>query len=298
METARSYTPQTQSSRSRRADPPGPGGLKSLAARAILPVSCAVAGFVGVCCILLYTTLKADRIEESIHHANDLSGVLVNSTRYAMLKDDREMLRNIVVDVGREDLVDHVRIFNKKGRIAFSGEETEVGRAVDEKAEGCSMCHAAALPVERLGPMEQARRYTKEGGERVLAVTEPIYNEPDCSSASCHYHDPGQVVLGTLDVGLSEAPLQRSLAATGRKLAVFAGLVLVLTVGGVAGLLHRTVIAPVQHLAARARRLVPGREGNPGGRVVDELEVLRQTVAILERGERLEDRVEPRAEPR
>ncbi len=298
MERARRDTPQTQSPRPKRAGPPGPGGLKSLAARAMLPVSCAVAGFVGVCCILLYTTLKADRIEEGIHHANDLSGVLVNSTRYAMLKDDREMLRNIVADVGREALVDHVRIFNKKGRIAFSGEQAEVGRAVDEKAEGCSMCHAAALPIERLGPMEQARRYTKEGGERVLAVTEPIYNEPDCSTASCHYHDPRQVVLGTLDVGLSEAPLQRSLAATGRKLAGFAGLVLVLTVGGVAGLLHRTVIAPVQDLAARARRLLPDREGAPGGPGVDELEVLHQTVAILERDAGLENRAERRAEPR
>ena len=258
--------------------------FRTLATKAIVPVTCAVAGFVVVCCILLYTSMKQDRIEESTLHANDISGVLVRSTRYAMLKDDREMLRNIVANVSLERLVDHVRIFNKQGRIVFSGEPAEVGQMLDETAEGCSVCHAGGRPAETLRDMEQARRFTKENGVSVLAITEPIYNGPECSNADCHYHTPEQVVLGTLDLGLSELSLQRALGNMRRELGGFALMVLVLSVGAVATLLRRSVIAPVQGLSLRVARVLH-RPGESAETVPeDELELLECAVESLEKG--------------
>src|SRR3990172_8446099 len=95
--------------------------FRTLAAKAIIPVSLSVSGFVVVCCILLYSSMKEDRITENILHANDIATVLVQSTRYAMLKEDRETLRNMVSNVGDERMVEHVRIFNKQGVIVFAG---------------------------------------------------------------------------------------------------------------------------------------------------------------------------------
>ena len=256
--------------------------FRTLAARAIVPVTCAVAGFVGVCCILLYTGMKQDRIEQSILHANDIAGVMARSTRYAMLKDDREMLRNIVANLSRERLVEHVRIFNTQGRIVFSGKPVEVGRLLDESAEGCSVCHAGGRPAETLGEMEQARHFTKENGVSVLAITEPIYNGPECSNRECHHHSPEQVVLGTLDVGLSEVPLQRSLAVLRRDLGGFVLMVSALCVGAVATLLRRSVFAPVQGLALRAARALR-RPGVSAETVPErELDLLERAVEHLE----------------
>lgn len=224
--------------------------FRSLAAKAILPVVVSVTCFVVVCSILLYTSMKRDRIDEAILHANDVAAVVVKSTRYAMLREDRQTLRNIVSNVAEERIVDHVRIFNKKGVVVFSGVEAEVGQEVDKEAEGCSLCHASAQPARALGPMEQARRFTKEDGKPVLAITAAVYNEPECFNAECHYHPPDQSVLGTLDIGLSEEPLQRTLALMRRRLAAFGALVLVLSVGGVAALLRLNVVAPLRRLVA------------------------------------------------
>jgi len=222
--------------------------FKSLAAKAIVPVVLSVTCFVVVCSILLYTSMKGDRIEEGVLHANDIASVVVKSTRFAMLREDREALRNIVSNVAEERIVDHVRIFNKQGVVVFSGVGAEVGQEVNKEAEGCSLCHASATPAQTLGPMEQARRFTKEDGKPVLAITAAVYNEPECFNGECHHHPPDQSVLGTLDIGLSEEPLQRALALMGRRLGAFGAMVLILSVGGVAALLRLNVVAPLRRL--------------------------------------------------
>ena len=42
--------------------------LRSLAAKAIVPVALSVTGFVVVCCILLYSAMKEDMIRDTIRH--------------------------------------------------------------------------------------------------------------------------------------------------------------------------------------------------------------------------------------
>ncbi len=257
---------------------------KTLAAKAILPMVLAVSAFVVACCILLYTSMKRDRIEENILHANDIASVVVKSTNFAMLREDRETLRNIVANVSEERIVDHVRIFNKQGVVVFSGDPAEVGREVDKDTEGCSVCHAVSGPARQsLGPMEQARRFVKEDGEPVLAVTAPVYNEPACATAACHHHPTGQSVLGTLDIGLSEQPLQRTLAVMRRRLVGFSAFVLILSVGGVAALLRLNVLGPLGRLTRHVRALEAGTEPVPSPPEEEELAAVAEAVDRLHR---------------
>ena len=107
--------------------------FRTLSARAIVPVAVAVTGFVVVCCILLYSVMKTDMINDTTTHETNLTDTVIKSARYAMLKSDRETLRNIIANVGDQKGVEHLRIFNKKGLIMFSGDPREVGRFVDKK---------------------------------------------------------------------------------------------------------------------------------------------------------------------
>ena len=116
--------------------------LKSLTARAIVPVAVAVTGFVVICCILLYSVMKADMINDAVIYETNLADTIVKSTRYAMLKSDRDMLSNIICNVGQQKGVEHVRIFNKKGLIMFSEDPTELNRFVDKKTAGCIGRHS------------------------------------------------------------------------------------------------------------------------------------------------------------
>jgi sensor histidine kinase regulating citrate/malate metabolism len=232
--------------------------IKSLAGKAIIPVTLAVTGFVIVCCLLLYSTIKSDMTNMSTLHATSLANVVVKSTRYSMLTSDRKTLRNIIADIGEQREVEHVRIFNKKGVIEFSSNAGELNRLVDKKTAGCIGCHAGPVPITKLGTMRQARRFVNEKGREVLAITSPIYNEPECFNAACHFHAPGSKVLGTLDIGLSRKPLQDALATMRGRMIVFTFLILILTVGGTAALLRRSILTPVKILTDYCKGIAEG----------------------------------------
>jgi len=220
----------------------------TLAGKALVPVGLAVTGFMVVCCLILYSVIREDLLRGEVVHASNLADTILKSTRYAMHKSDREMLATIIRNVGEQQGVDHVRIFNKKGMVSFSDKPGELNRQVDKHAEGCIVCHRGTVPVTNLGTMQQARTFRNLQGLDVMAITAPIYNAPDCSSAACHVHPPGQKVLGTLDIGLSRAEHIRSLAMLRIQMIIFSFLSLILTIGGVSALLMRNVFIPIQRL--------------------------------------------------
>jgi hypothetical protein len=272
--------------------------LKSLTARAIIPVTVSVTGFVVVCCILLYAVMKTDMTNDVIAYETNQALTIVKSTRYAMLHDDRESLGNIIDNIGTQENVAHVRIFNKQGIIMFSSNHNETGRLLDKKAAGCIECHSGAVPSATLGDMKQARRFINEQGKDVIAITAPVYNEPSCYQAACHVHKAEQKILGTLDIGLSTAPLVNNLAVMRGRMVIFSIMVLLVTVGGVAALLRRYVFIPLRLLEDYTEKTLEGAELKipPCGReietlagqikrLVTELNSLRREAARWEKGE-------------
>jgi methyl-accepting chemotaxis protein len=222
--------------------------FKTLTARAIVPVAVAVTGFVIVSCILLYSVMKTDMINDAVKYETNLADTIIKSTRYAMLKSDREMLKNIIDNIGDQQGVEHVRIFNKKGLIMFSKNAGELNRFMDKKTAGCIGCHTGDIPTATLGSMERARRFIDERGIDVLAITAPIYNEPACYTAPCHFHSATQKILGTLDIGFSTSPLLKTLSVMRSRMILFSFMVLILTIGGVAALLRRNIFDPLREI--------------------------------------------------
>lgn len=255
--------------------------LKSISVRAIVPVTVAVTGFVVVGCILLYSVMKADMIADTVKYETNQANTIIKSTRYAMLKSDRETLRNIIDNIGTQEGVEHVRIFNKKGLIMFSNNHSEVNRFVDKKTAGCVECHTGPVPSATLGTMKQARRFVNERGGEVLAITAPIYNEPECYTAACHIHKEEQKILGTLDIGLAASPLLKNLSVMRGRMFIFSIMILILTVGGVAALLKRTVFDPIKRLTEFTGEVIEGNTGKifpEGGGDIERLAVNFRTL--------------------
>ena len=170
------------------------------------------------------------------------------TTRYGMLHDDRETLSNIISSIGEQNEVEHVRIFDKRGLIMFSRDSQEVNQFIDKSAAGCNECHAETKPKRSLGTMAKARQFTNNAGNDVLAITAPFYNEAGCSNAACHFHDAGPSLLGTLDIGVSQDPLKRTLGQLQNRMIMFSGMILILTVGAVCALLYGQVFLPIKQL--------------------------------------------------
>ncbi len=255
--------------------------LKSLTTRAIVPIAVSITGFVVICGIILCSVMKTDLVNNAVEYENRLADTIIRSARYAMLNSDRETLRNIIDNVGVQDGIEHVRIFNKKGLIMFSRNQAEVNSFVDKKTAGCIGCHRGAVPSTTLGRMDKARRFVNERGVEVLAITAPIYNDAACTTASCHFHDAGQKVLGTLDIGVSTAHLDGTLALMRTRMVIFSLMVLVLTIGGVSALLHRNVFVPLRKIEKFAANAT---HGTPPGKLTGisgELAALARDVRSL-----------------
>lgn len=189
----------------------------------------------------------AERIAETIRR----------STHDDMLRNDRDALRRMVATVGAQPGLVCIRIFNKEGRIQSSTRPEEVGRLVDKRAEECYACHQTDRPLTRLPGDDRVRTFRDTDGRRVLGVVAPIHNEPQCSGC----HDPGQTVLGVLDVQLSMASVDQSVQDSERQLLF----TLALTVAGMALLsallVWRLVLAPVGRLEAAMSRVTAGDLG-------------------------------------
>jgi len=214
-------------------------------------------------------TQHRQAVEARINDADLISAALEWGTGYAMLRDERralrEMVREVAGDMGKG--VEAVRIFNKNGRVGFSSRDEEVGAQVDLKARVCSGCHYQADPRETRA---LAKRYWIDdqdgaGGYRRLTLVKPIRGGPSCSEAACHVHPRGKTVLGVASVVISLARVDSQRSAANRQAFIKGGVIF-----GVVGLilpalLYLLVNRPLSSLLAATRRVAAGDYEHPVG---------------------------------
>ena len=217
---------------------------------------------------------QAERVDLVIRGASQFSDTVKRSTHYAMLQNRWEDAFHIMDTIGKQEGVTRVRVFSKEGVVLFSTDQTEVGHAVDKRAESCYACHAAERPLERLNLPDRARIFRAADGQRLLGMITPLYNEPGCSDG-CHIHSPNKYVLGVLDITLSLARVDEEIAAITRRTVAFAGITIVLVALILGGVVRRGVVRPVRELVEGTHRVAQGDLSHRiPVRTVDEVGVL------------------------
>ncbi|NTW34526.1 MAG: HAMP domain-containing protein [Syntrophobacteraceae bacterium] len=175
-------------------------------------------GFLSVHTYFSIQYYREELIEEVIRSVSLLSDTIKASSRADMLLYAPDRLHQTVDNIGKQPSIQKMRIFNYMGEIIYSSDRSEMNRLVDKQAEQCYACHSAQKPLERLGTSERTRIFTAPSGKRVLGMINPIYNEPDCSNASCHVHPADQKVLGVMDIDVSLEPIDERIRAAEAKL--------------------------------------------------------------------------------
>jgi len=222
---------------------------------------CVIASTTAFFALFGYINLKMERAhsESLIEQAADrVTNVILRSTRYEMLHNDRDALANIIQELGSEPGIRRVRFFNKDGRITLSTEAPEVNTVVNKTAEACYGCHAQSAPLTRLNRPDRSRTFTDMQGHRVLGVIRPIDNSADCSNAACHVHPASQKVLGVIDAHLSLATVDGQLSQHQANLAGF--LVGAIVFGSLLAVLFIWVVVyrPVKELIDGTHRVAGG----------------------------------------
>ncbi|MEK6754666.1 MAG: ATP-binding protein [Bacteroidota bacterium] len=205
--------------------------------------------------VRLYTDEMMSQVLES---ANRVSDFIKSSTHYSMLLNRKEDVYQIINTLGKQPGIEGIRMYNKRGVITFSTDESQKGSVVDLKAEACYGCHDQVRPLESVPAGSRTRIYTGVDGRRILGLINPIRNEAQCSNAGCHSHPEERTVLGVLDVRMSLEKVDSSIGeAQWQLFIVAAGFILVVGMGSIIFLSH-TVLGPVRKLIKGTQAISSG----------------------------------------
>jgi two-component system NtrC family sensor kinase len=210
--------------------------------------------YVAVCRRFQSSTLE-QQITLEAYRSSDF---LVQSLTASMLRDDRRHTYELMRLIGAEPGVEGVRIYNKQGTIRFSNDAAEIGTTVNLQAEACYGCHGAAEPLAAVPTSERSRIYRNAEGDRVLGMINAIRNEESCWTAQCHAHSADLSILGVLDVQMSMAGLDATVARSRTQALLVAVAIVILSMAIVAVIVFRAVHVPAARLRRGTDRLSGG----------------------------------------
>jgi two-component system NtrC family sensor kinase len=148
--------------------------------------------------------LNKSFFDQAVYEADSLSEMLIRTTYYQMLEDDRERLQQMIDEAGRMERIERIRVFGREGVVNFSTNHAEIGTALSNKDESCVFCHLREDSVLLdASAVKRSRVFTDGSGAEVLGMTKGIYNEDSCYTAACHFHSADEKKLGVLDVVVS-----------------------------------------------------------------------------------------------
>lgn len=156
---------------------------------------------------------QQERMKQDIAEGVEkLSDTIKLGTHYAMMLNSRDDINQIINNIGRQRDIETIRLYNKEGQIKFSNQPEEVDRTTNIKAEACDICHRSEPPLVELGLQDRTRIFQQADGQRRIGIISAIYNEPGCSTSSCHFHPADKKVLGALDVVVSMEDFDQDIA--------------------------------------------------------------------------------------
>jgi two-component system, NtrC family, sensor kinase len=267
-----------------------------------------VVSTVGLFTVFGYLSLRMQRRNSEqiiLQSAERIGDVIQRSTRFQMLRNDREALYQMITAMGEQPGIRGVRIFNQEGRISFSTKPEETNTLVNKRAEACYGCHAQGEPLHKLERPDRARIFTDAEGQRVLGVIRPIENEPACSNAACHAHPADRVILGVIDTDLSLSPVDKQLEEQQAEMGSFT-IVAIVIFSLISTVFVWTVVGrPVNELMAGIHKVsqgdlahrLPVRSRDELGEVAESFNTMAESLAsareeITDWGRTLEARVE------
>ena len=147
---------------------------------------------------------QKNRVMESIiANADRLTNTIRLGAHYAMMLNSRDDITQIISNIGKQEGIENIRIYNKQGQIKFSNAAAEVNATTNIKAEACDICHRTDPPLSELTLSGRTRIMNSASGYRLLGIITPICNESSCATDACHVHPQGKKILGALDVVVS-----------------------------------------------------------------------------------------------
>ncbi|MGD8263987.1 MAG: PAS domain S-box protein [Desulfobacterales bacterium] len=236
------------------------------------------------------TNYQEKKLMENIVAGTDrLTNTIRLGTHYAMMLNSRDDINQIINNIGRQQEIETIRIYNKEGEIKYSNRTTEVDTTTNIKDEACYICHRTEPPLAALGLEERTRIFKSSKGYRLLGIISPICNEPGCSTDACHIHPQGKKILGALDVVVSLEDTDKEIQLAEKGAIGLAGIIFIVTSAIIFLFQLRFVNQPIRNLIEGTRRIANGIY--PSNVAVEQDDEMRQlAVAINQMSEKIAEK--------
>jgi histidine kinase len=202
---------------------------------------------------------KDNALRNIVDEVDRLSNTIKLGAHYAMMLNSRDDINQIIYNIGRQEEIKNIRIYNKNGQIKFSNKPEDVDRITNIKDDACYICHRKDPPEDTISLAERIRIFDSDSGYRLLGIISPIFNETSCSTDVCHYHPDDKKILGALDVVVSLEKTDQQILSYENgiiALAVFS----FLGISSIIGIfLMRFVNRPIKTLIAGTRLISQGK---------------------------------------
>jgi len=201
---------------------------------------------------------KSEALQDMISDVELMANTIRRGAHYAMLSNARDDISRIIGRVARQKEVESVRVINKEGMISFSNKHEETEKTSENMREICAICHLNDQTLETAEVRNRTRLLGEKGKPRRLGLISPIYNEPSCSTASCHVHPSQRKVLGLLDVVVSLDRMEQRIGFYKKEI-IWLGVILFLSTATIIGVfIMRFVNRPIRNLMDAARSIGNG----------------------------------------
>ncbi len=231
--------------------------IRYIGTRLIASSAVMIAILVSTLAVVTIMMQRNDLMGHVRKHSNQLSEISQRSLYYSMLRYDRANIEKTISEIGKDERIEMVRIFNKTGEVIYSSDSEDVGIVVSTEEVGCVQCHASEVPLVELTAADRTREFN-DGTRNLFEVVAPIYNEHACSSDPCHKHPAGQNVLGVLYMTVSLAEVEAEMARSALLVVGFTIAIIVVLSVFLAFYVRRFIRRPVMALTHGVRRVAEG----------------------------------------
>jgi two-component system NtrC family sensor kinase len=198
-------------------------------------------------------------IRRLIHYASTTDELVKRNIYYGMLSDHREVIEQTTRVFGEGTGIKSISIFDKKGKVVYSSDMEWVGKVVNKSYASCKVCHKGdGEPLEAI-PESKDWTILPNGTGKTLKFVSPLYNQPSCATASCHYHPEKKKILGILETNFSADTVDASVRQHRLVIILFDILVLILISVSLFVILYQFVLKPISLLNEGMHKLKEGK---------------------------------------
>jgi two-component system NtrC family sensor kinase len=231
---------------------------------------CILMGAVGLLfSLMFYRYEKAIMLKGLAEHARFASDLVMRGIHYGMLTAQRDVIQQNVEKLGSSEGISGIVIYDRQGKVFAATDRRRIGSSI------------RIDPYVRDAFEGRSRRpelTTDSAEQKALRHLTPIFTEPSCSAAQCHFHPAEERVLGVLEMDLTATSVlessRRILLGTflfGALFAAIVSLALIL-------ILYKLVTKPLGIMEEGMRRLARGDFEHPIEiHTRDEMEFLAST---------------------